>query len=984
MSIGIGMSVSALTSKGDISVWLIAGQSNAEGFGLINDTSYSYYDGETTVSTNGTNDKKAILAACPELETGVENVLYWGNVANSSLDSVAFTPVKLGQGESTNEVGAEIGIAAKLANDGGMHAVIKCAVGATYLYPNTYSDASNQVNIKWGTWTPPSYMDSDYRTNNDNFISTGNSNSEKTLDAAYHGNAASTNQEYTIIGNMYEIWVEDTLKPAIAALKADGYNPVIKGIWWMQGEAETFMNWDCSTAASTAEGEALATATYKELLKFLISEIRSDLTAIVESDCSEVPFIMGRIYRRADLESSNPAHYLKAINQAQDEIAADDSLTNVGIVNADDWSESRPTPQRDGWHYTASVQKWLGTEFVSASEAEMTGTAYTPVAASEEEQEAVAPKATDSGGIVTEYGTIPEAYSDATAYPIIIFDKNGNFINTNPQTFNAALDYVTPDAKSGVGNNYTILLRDNVSATAQCNNLGFIENDLTIDLGGFTVTREAGYLFAFSLKADKWGNNPGYLHVKNGTFNVAKGGALIAFEANNNYTGSSTAKIFNTDFTNVSFVNNGTTGAGNILYFTNGTPKPSTLNLDFYDCSFELPNKSGGYNFIGTLNTSGGAGANINIHGGEIVANVNPNFNTFISSGPNVTFKNGSDGRLPLYIIPNDAANGAPTGTFKTSVGDATFTLQKDNESGKDIYRLTPTAVSDFHVKTNITLYSDLIFNAYLYPSALIDEITIGSDTYTKENISNLPTKNIDGTEYYVLSVNIAAKEALADISLKVKFTLDDLSTISASYTLGLVKYVNSALGVIAADSTAAAEAERAVLYDMLSYIRAAYSYWTVSDSDISEIDALLGEGYDAANAPEFNMEAATPTLGNGTLSATITLTATPAFKLYVDTNDASVDINSFVFTVDGVARSYTTGSDGNGTYCLISLYAYEMTKTLSYTVSGTNYSGSYNILAYYNNAAMTESEGSPLLTLVERFMKYCESAEAFKSVSSN
>ena len=132
--------ISASSSEGadgaqdkKINVWLIACQSNAVGFGS---------DG---LSTSILND--------PRYTNGFEDVLYYGRGDSNVISEL--TPVKVGQGKDTNSVGAEIGIASAVSGSNRMSAVIKHAVGASYLYPTTDGSVAQAS----GTWTPPSYIE---------------------------------------------------------------------------------------------------------------------------------------------------------------------------------------------------------------------------------------------------------------------------------------------------------------------------------------------------------------------------------------------------------------------------------------------------------------------------------------------------------------------------------------------------------------------------------------------------------------------------------------------------------------------------------------------------------------------------------------------------------------------------------------------------------------------------------------------------------
>ena len=69
-------------------------------------------------------------------------------------------------------------------------------------------------------------------------------------------------------------------------------------------------------------------------------------------------------------------------------------------------------------------------------------------------------------------------------------------------------------------------------------------------------------------------------------------------------------------------------------------------------------------------------------------------------------------------------------------------------------------------------------------------------------------------------------------------------------------------------------------------------------------------------------------------------------------------------------------GSDGNGTYIEISVYAYLMGKTIEYRIDGASV-GSYHLNSYYEFSKTLGND--KLVSLVERFAKYCESADDYR-----
>ncbi|MBO5744884.1 MAG: hypothetical protein J6R60_03760, partial [Clostridia bacterium] len=244
---------------------------------------------------------------------GFDNVLYYGSFERWSGKSYdgGFEPVKLGMGVDPSRSGAEIGIANAVADYGEMSAIIKCAQGATHLYPDT----TYEVSLKYGTWTSPTYI----KNNN--------------VDLSQN----------PLIGNMYNRF-EDTVTQAIKLLIEDGYTPVIKGVWWMQGEAEMF----------TLE---MASA-YRELFETLIYDTRNMLSEVTGYDCGKVPFICG--LPKWNTANSLPPTYQGMVRTAMTTVASE--VDNVGCIDC------MPLVQHDDWHFNAQGQQYLGEAFVTLLE----------------------------------------------------------------------------------------------------------------------------------------------------------------------------------------------------------------------------------------------------------------------------------------------------------------------------------------------------------------------------------------------------------------------------------------------------------------------------------------------------------------------------------------------------------------------------------------------------------------------------------------
>lgn len=274
-----------------IHVYLIAGQSNAVGYG---------------------QDLGGIIAnSDPRFLNGFENVLYYGSQErwNGAYPNTVFKPVKLGMGVASDRSGAEIGIAASLADNGRMNAIIKCAQGATHLYPDSQYD----VSLNYGTWTSPTYLENNH------------------VDLSQN----------PMIGYMYTRFA-DTVANGLRLLIEDGYTPVIEGVWWMQGEAEMF----------TLE---MASA-YRELFETLILDMRAMLSEATGSDCSNVPFVCG--LPKWNTKNSPAPTYQGMVRNAMTTVAGE--LNNVKCIDC------MPLNQHDDWHFDAAGQKYLGEHFIAA------------------------------------------------------------------------------------------------------------------------------------------------------------------------------------------------------------------------------------------------------------------------------------------------------------------------------------------------------------------------------------------------------------------------------------------------------------------------------------------------------------------------------------------------------------------------------------------------------------------------------------------
>ena len=271
-----------------IDMYLIAGQSNAVGY-------------STAPATGDT----------------FSNVMYAGQVncpvgstsgANDYLNPYR-TSVTKGLGRSAAYIGPEYGMAKVL--DGIYTAdhkamIFKSAAGGTSLR-NLDSGQSGT----YGNWLPPS---------------------------ARAG--ASTN---SATGVQYDNFVKN-FKTVYNKLVADGYAPRVKGMIWMQGEADRAVP-----------------NQYKPLITQLIADIRSDLSTATGDDLSQMPFVMGEISDTFGEASSLSVN--RAFNAMLHSVT--DTVSNTAVIASGPYAINADTAVlgTDRYHWNTADMYAIGQLF---------------------------------------------------------------------------------------------------------------------------------------------------------------------------------------------------------------------------------------------------------------------------------------------------------------------------------------------------------------------------------------------------------------------------------------------------------------------------------------------------------------------------------------------------------------------------------------------------------------------------------------------
>ncbi|MBQ3015533.1 MAG: glycoside hydrolase N-terminal domain-containing protein [Clostridia bacterium] len=300
---------------------------------------------------------------------------------------------------------------------------------------------------------------------------------------------------------------------------------------------------------------------------------------------------------------------------------------------------------------------------------------------------------------------------------------------------------------------------------------------------------------------------------------------------------------------------------------------------------------------------------------------------------------------------------------YKVSEENATTYAEEMNA----YYETTKNIVSsiDFALKTSITLDENIILNVYVPAVSTLVKFTLDGVEYSDLNAIRDTKVLIGEKEYYRIQIMLSAKAAAKDIPFVVTLNHNG-NNVSGRYTLGVVKYAQALIET-------GSSVEKQLIKDVLSYIKAAYVYFGIEDDvAFAKIDALLGEQYDASNAPV--VEGNTTHETNGLKSVTFLLDETPSMRF---TLEDGADASKYAFFING--RPVKTVISEDGKSIDMDVYAYQLCETVTYTYTSDEgvVSGSFHINAYYEWSKTQNNE--KLVNVVARFWKYLQSARAYR-----
>ena len=281
-----------------------------------------------------------------------------------------------------------------------------------------------------------------------------------------------------------------------------------------------------------------------------------------------------------------------------------------------------------------------------------------------------------------------------------------------------------------------------------------------------------------------------------------------------------------------------------------------------------------------------------------------------------------------------------------------------------------PTPKPKIRVKTNLTLYSDLIVNFYIpVEGNKVTEFVIDG---VKHHVEDAGVVQIDGAGYYKFShTRMSPADAMAAVSFGCVYKSDaGYFDYTASSNWTLVKYAS---GIQNKETVASS---KALVSAVVAYVKTAYEYFgsdCVSASELSEVTDYLASY--PANIPEsvsdsYGVDASQI---SSVVSAASFDLSTPSIKLLLAVADSTKPLK---ISVGGTTLVDLPAGHGRDTVA-VSLRAYDLTKLI--TISSADLVGTYSLAKYYEDA--TELDPSQRLKdIILAMYHYGASALAYRS----
>jgi len=354
------------------------------------------------------------------------------------------------------------------------------------------------------------------------------------------------------------------------------------------------------------------------------------------------------------------------------------------------------------------------------------------------------------GEVVTDYGTIPVAYSESADYPFVMFSQTESFLGGyKTWGHNTSSSWGTTESESLMGNwtnGATVLLRRdfNLGATTRdgsWSNLGWKGGTMTIDLGGNTLVINGNTTKKTMFSYETKGGTTGVV-VKDGK--IVYGDAKLESVVR----GTNNASTLNLSFENVEFVCRPSSDSAKelVAYPASwGTGNGITLNINYTDCEFDITNSKSQKALFDAGSADGLAKANFTVCGGNITASsaITNTWANISNESSSVTFSDNADSnKITLTVPENTKVLPEPI----DASGNRYVFVKSGSNDGFDVYALTIPSDYAICLKDDSVMYYNikgdctLIIVGYAQSGELIDVKTFA---LTKDNENTVDITNL-------------------------------------------------------------------------------------------------------------------------------------------------------------------------------------------------------------------------------------------------
>lgn len=583
----------------------------------------------------------------------------------------------------------------------------------------------------------------------------------------------------------------------------------------------------------------------------------------------------------------------------------------------------------------------------------------------------------------TPYGDIDEEFTDADAYPVVVFYKNGDtntFVGGYAELGAANTAILNLNASS---KDYIILLRNN-AAVNTATSVSALTGSYTLDLNGYTL--KINYYYAIFIQRNyATTSKRATFTFKNGNIeNAYEKGSMICIQYKYKCASPFTVPFV---FDNVTFTSSASKSNYGLIRASEDEYNDVAddgfyvdVDVTFNNCIFDLNRSKSLMKMLDMTATDGGdrVVCNVKVNGGSIIAKNSFSYSDLIATDSNangradsIKFGKGADGNYTALLLDSGAAVPPASEVYKSVSGaDYAFAKVKDTEDGM-LCRLRPvdTVGIDFTPKMSITLDRELVMNVYVPKIDILHSFTLDGELFGAEELLDVRVETLDSKDYYLVSVPLEARAAARDIKLVARIVTGD-KIATGTFTFSIPKYAEN----IASDGEGE---ESSLILNVISYIRAAYEYFkTDDDAAMQRMDKILGENYDAENQPIY--DGASYSDMTEFASVTFVLNETPSVRFYLA---EGADADDYTFFVGGKLAQTVSGTNSKGVYVDIDVYAYALCETVTAKKGDTDL-GSFHVNAYYTyvcGESYTGDDKAALISLTERFWKYCQSARAYR-----